>query len=67
MGVLSYTNAMEMDSGIVIMLAVFFVVILFGFVMLLWMLPEWFGISKKEKSDSSQVKMQAADSSQSDT
>jgi len=55
--------AMEMDSGVVIMLVALFVLITSVFIILMLMLPEWFGISKNK---SPQVERQSEQSSQSD-
>lgn len=40
---------MKMDSGVIIMLIALFVLITSVFVILMLMLPEWFGISKNTK------------------
>lgn len=42
---------MQMDSGVIIMLIALFVLITSVFVILMLMLPEWFGISKKNKPE----------------
>ena len=42
---------MQMDSGVIIMLIALFVLITSVFVVLMLMLPEWFGISKKSKPE----------------
>ena len=42
-----------MDSGVIIMLIALFVMITSVFIVLMLMLPEWFGISKKSAPDQS--------------
>ena len=56
---------MEMDSGVVIMLIALFVLITSVFVVLMLMLPEWFGISKKSMPNSDAGSEVSAQSSQS--
>jgi hypothetical protein len=43
---------MEIDSGVVVILIALFVMITLVFVVLMFMLPEWFGISKTRDSQS---------------
>lgn len=42
---------MQMDSGVIIMLVALFMLLTSVFVVLMLMLPEWFGISKKSKPE----------------
>jgi len=45
---------MKMDSGVIIMLIALFVMMTSVFIVLMLIMPEWFGISKKTETEPSE-------------